>query len=68
MFSAKDYREKAAAHLLLAEAATQPAAQAEELRLALSYLRLAEQALKNAANDIVYETPLRPHEPPQEQA
>jgi hypothetical protein len=58
MPSASSYREKAEQHLLLAEAAADTAAQAEELRLALSYLRLAELAQKNSTTDIVYETPV----------
>jgi hypothetical protein len=63
MPDAKSYREKAAEHLLLAEAATQLAARAEELRLALSYLRLADLAEKNSATDVVYETPPRAEDP-----
>jgi hypothetical protein len=49
--------------ITLARAETDPFLQAEYERLAMGYFRLAEQADRNSANDIVYETP-----PPQPQA
>jgi hypothetical protein len=63
MLTAKSYRDKAVEHLLLAEAAKQPAARSEELNLALSYLRLADLADKNSTTDVVYETPPRRADP-----
>jgi hypothetical protein len=50
-----EYRAKAMMHLELAQGEADN--RIENMRLALSYLRLADMAEKNAATDIVYETP-----------
>jgi len=54
---ANDYRIKAAELLARSKLERDSAARAELDHIALSYLRLADQAEKNAATDIVYETP-----------
>ena len=59
-----EYRAKAA--LLLEQVQADPDNKAEIIRLALSYLRLADLAEKNAATDLVYETPVM-HVPMQQQ-
>jgi hypothetical protein len=58
MSTAKFYRDKAVLHLEQAHSAGSNALSAEAIRLALSYLRLADLAEKNGTNDIVYETPV----------
>ena len=60
MASAHDYTQRAIQHLEAAQGTDDPEKQKQALRLALSYLRLAEMAQKNAGTDISYETP----EPP----
>lgn len=55
MSMAAEYRQKAAE--LSAQASDEPTRGAQLLNLAMAYLRLAEQAEKNAATDLVYETP-----------
>ena len=58
MSTAKFYREKAVQHLEEVHLTGSPVLHADAIRLALSYLRLADMAEKNGANDIVYETPI----------
>jgi hypothetical protein len=60
MSSPKSYTDKAILHLEQAQAVDDPARQKEALRLALSYLRLAEMAKKNRQTDIGYGTPAIP--------
>ena len=55
-----DYRIKAAELRARARREANVALRQECERLALSYLRLAEQAERNAATDIVYEPPPQP--------
>ena len=64
-----EYRAKAAELAARAKLEADPAARMELETLARSYLRLAEQAAKNAATDILYETPSadRPAAPQQQQ-
>jgi hypothetical protein len=50
-----EYRAKA--RLMLERAEEESGDKAELMRLALSYLRLADMAEKNAVTDLVYETP-----------
>jgi hypothetical protein len=57
MPSANEYRIKAAELNALGKNEPDQLARANFINLALAYLRLAEQAEKNAATDIVYETP-----------
>jgi hypothetical protein len=57
MSSAKFYRDKAIKHLEEGHLVGSAAMQADAIRLALSYLRLADLAEKNSTTDIVYETP-----------
>jgi hypothetical protein len=52
-----EYRAKAMLHMELAEQRNDAAEKDEHVRLALSYMRLAEAAEKNAKTDIFYETP-----------
>ena len=59
MSTAKFYRDKAIKHLEEVHLLGNGAMHADAIRLALSYLRLAEMAEKNSATDIVYETPVR---------
>jgi hypothetical protein len=66
MPSADEYRIKAAELNALAKDEADQLARANYINLALAYLRLAEQAEKNAATDIVYETP-SPHLQQQQQ-
>ena len=58
MPSGDEYRAKAAELLALAQIQTDPRAMAARQALARSYLRLAEQADRNATADIVYEAPM----------
>jgi hypothetical protein len=53
-----EYRAKAA--LLLERAQTVGGNKTEAMKLALSYLRLADLAEKNTKTDLVYETPAAP--------
>jgi hypothetical protein len=53
-----EYSAKAIWHLELAERETDLERKSENLTLALSYMRLAQLAEKNAKTDLVYETPL----------
>jgi len=57
MPSGDDYRVKAADMNAKARRERDPRARAEYENLALAYLRLADQADKNALVDVVYETP-----------
>jgi hypothetical protein len=57
MPTANDYRSKAADMNARAKRESNMLTRAEYEHLALSYLRLAGQAERNAATDIVYETP-----------
>lgn len=62
------YRAKASELTARALVERDPAHRAELDALALSYLRLAEQAERNSQNDIVYETPpSRQHSAQQQQ-
>jgi hypothetical protein len=53
----QDYRDNAVACLRLAHEATNPSARTALFRMAESWLRLHEQAEKNAQLDLTYETP-----------
>lgn len=57
MTVADQYRVKAAEFAAKAKAAQHPALQIEHAQMAAAYLRLAEQADRNAMNDVVYQTP-----------
>jgi hypothetical protein len=70
MPSADEYRIKAAELNALAKEEPDQLARANYITLALAFLRLAEQAKKNATTDIVYETPssnLQHHQQQQQQ-
>jgi hypothetical protein len=67
MPTADEYRIKAAELYAQAKEEIRPVLRAQCENLALSYLRLADQAEKNAAFDIVYEPPLSRSEQPQVQ-
>jgi hypothetical protein len=67
MPTADDYRIKAADMNARAKREPNMLTRAEYDNLALAYLRLATQAEKNAATDIVYEPPPSPAEQPQVQ-
>jgi hypothetical protein len=58
MPTADEYRFKAAELNAQAKSETNPLQSAQLQNLALAYLRLADQADKNATTDIVYEPPL----------
>jgi hypothetical protein len=57
MSSGEDYRHKALEFGAKAHAESDPDLKAQLNALALSYLRLAEQADRNSLADIVYEPP-----------
>ena len=57
MTSAEQYRVKAAEFAARASAEETPKLQLEYAQMAAAYLRLAEQADRNALNDVVYEPP-----------
>jgi hypothetical protein len=57
MAAGDEYRVKAANMNARARNERDPLARAEHEKLALAYLRLADQADKNAKVDLVYETP-----------
>jgi hypothetical protein len=57
MAAGDDYRVKAADMNARAKNERNPLTRAEHENLALAYLRLADQADKNAKVDLVYETP-----------
>ena len=59
MSASDEYRAKAAQLRARAQPELSALSQASLENLALSYLRLAEQAEKNATTDLVYETPQR---------
>jgi hypothetical protein len=63
----QDYRDNAAACLRLANEATNPSARVALFRMAESWLRLHEQATKNAQLDLTYETPPSRRSVPQQQ-
>jgi hypothetical protein len=67
MPTADEYHKKAADMNALAKREPNMLTRAEYENLALSYLRLAAQAERNAATDIVYEPPLSRSEQPQVQ-
>jgi hypothetical protein len=54
----EDYRERASEFLSRAEGEKHPIRKAWLLDMARSWMRLAEQAVKNKATDVWYETPL----------
>jgi hypothetical protein len=62
-----DYRVKAAAMNVRAKQEKNLLIRAEFENLALAYLRLADQAERNAKADLVYETPTHPAAQPQQQ-
>ena len=66
MTTGDQYRVKAAEMYAMARAETETSARRALENLALSYIRLAEQADRNAHLDIVYETP-PPQPQPQQQ-
>jgi hypothetical protein len=57
MSPAEQYRERAAAMTAKAKVESNPVLRAEFENLSRAYLRLAEQAERNALTDLVYETP-----------
>jgi hypothetical protein len=57
MAAGDEYRIKAAEMNARAKSERNPLTRAEHENLALAYLRLADQADKNATVDLVYETP-----------
>ena len=61
---ADEYRRNAVNCLRVAERTADPAARATLLDMAQSWRILAEQADRNSATDVVYETP--PRSPPQQ--
>jgi hypothetical protein len=63
----EDYRDNAAECLRLASEATNPSTRASLLRMAEAWLRLHEQAERNALSDLSYETPPRQQSVPQQQ-
>lgn len=65
--AADEYRAKAAAMNARAKQEQSPLIRAEFENLSLSYLRLAEQAERNAQADLVYEPPPHPAAQPQQQ-
>jgi hypothetical protein len=65
MPTADEYRIKAAELNAQAKGEASPLQSAQLQNLALAYLRLADQADKNATTDIVYEPPLT--QPPMQQ-
>ena len=62
MTSADNYRALAADCAARAKNETDPATKAEWLAMGTGYRRLAEQADRNAATDLVYETPRPQHQ------
>ena len=58
MVPGDQYRVKAAEMAAIARAEADPFQKAEYERLALSYVRLADQADRNAQTDLTYETPM----------
>jgi hypothetical protein len=64
-----EYRKKAAELIARSVQEADPFQRVDLQNLAQAYLRLAEQAERNAATDIVYETPRRdrPHVQQQQQ-
>jgi hypothetical protein len=64
----EDYRAHAVECLQLANEATSPSARAALLRMAEAWMRLYDQAKRNAQADLSYETPPpRPQTVPQQQ-
>jgi hypothetical protein len=61
-----DYRERAAECVRLASETTNLQHRAALLEMAQSWLRLLDQAEKNAQADLTYETPARPVHLPQQ--
>ena len=57
MTAEQQYRVKATEFAALANLATSPALQTQYATMAAAYLRLADQAERNATTDLVYETP-----------
>jgi len=57
MTPAEQYRSRAATMAAKAKAELNPTLRAEFENLSKAYLRLAEQAERNALTDLVYETP-----------
>ena len=58
MTQADQYRVKAAEFAARAKAESSPKLQVEYAMIAAGYLRLAEQADRNARTDVTYEPPL----------
>ena len=67
MAAGDEYRIKAAEMIARAKSERNPLTRAENENLALAYLRLADQADKNATADLVYETPPERASPQQQQ-
>jgi len=67
MAKAEEYRVKAAELNALAKQELDPLRRAEYANLARAYVRLSEQADKNAGTDIVYETSPQYDQPQQQQ-
>jgi hypothetical protein len=63
----EDYRDNAAECLRLANDASNPTMRASLLRMAEVWLRLHDQAEKNAQLDLTYETPPPQRSVPQQQ-
>jgi hypothetical protein len=57
MVKAQGYRLKAAESAAKARHSKNPAQQVEYAKIAAAYLRLAEHADRNAANDVIYDPP-----------
>jgi hypothetical protein len=62
MYEASRYRARAAECLEAAEQATDERKRVVLVAMAQSWIRLAEQAVRNSQTDVVYETP--PSRPP----
>jgi hypothetical protein len=60
----EEYRVKAAGLHARAACETDPAIQKDLENLALSYMRLAEQAERNSRIDLTYETPISKDDDP----
>ena len=65
MGKSEDYRRNAVSCLRLVDKTDDPAEKAYLLEMARAWHNLAEQVERNAAADLVYETPPRPPDPQQ---
>lgn len=64
MGKSEDYRRNAASCLQLVDKTDDPAERAYLLEMARAWHNLADQVERNAATDLVYETPRTPPAPP----